>query len=166
MFSQNRFHFEDCFSCVGSKTTIFFKFDLKSIWILNNISGYAGINCQENINECQNVNCRHGGTCVDGLGSYTCSCLQGYTGSHCEVVIDVCDSQPCQHGGSCFNFSTNLGIKYECRCLVGTSGLCFKFTFFLSFLLWNLELGLVFLFLFCLNLKFVIWLKGYSSKIE
>lgn len=87
------------------------------------IAGFAGINCQENINDCLNVNC-HNGSCVDMLNTYQCSCLSGYTGTHCEIETNVCDSQPCQYGGSCFSYHTSDGLRYECRCLPGTSGKC------------------------------------------
>ena len=36
------------------------------------------------IDDCIGVTCQHGGHCLDGLASYTCSCPSGYTGRHCE----------------------------------------------------------------------------------
>lgn len=31
-----------------------------------------------------NYACSNGGSCVDGISNYSCSCLAGYTGDHCE----------------------------------------------------------------------------------
>lgn len=36
------------------------------------------------IDECQSNPCRNGGTCVDGLASFTCVCLPSYAGLYCE----------------------------------------------------------------------------------
>ena len=37
------------------------------------------------INDCVNHTCRNGGSCVDGVNSYTCNCLAGFTGDHCDT---------------------------------------------------------------------------------
>ena len=37
------------------------------------------------INDCEKVTCQNGGTCVDGVDSYSCSCVKGYEGTHCET---------------------------------------------------------------------------------
>ena len=29
--------------------------------------------------------CHNGGSCVDGINSYSCNCVTGYTGDHCET---------------------------------------------------------------------------------
>nr|XP_005022007.2 coagulation factor X [Anas platyrhynchos] len=38
-------------------------------------------------NQCSSNPCHYGGQCKDGIGSYTCSCLDGYQGKNCEFVI-------------------------------------------------------------------------------
>ena len=37
------------------------------------------------IDECVNHGCCNGGSCVDGVNSYSCNCVAGYTGDHCET---------------------------------------------------------------------------------
>ena len=39
------------------------------------------------IDECSSDPCAHGGTCRDGVNSFTCSCLEGYTGYDCDTGI-------------------------------------------------------------------------------
>lgn len=36
------------------------------------------------IDECLGHNCQNGATCVDGIDSFTCSCVPGYDGTSCE----------------------------------------------------------------------------------
>lgn len=36
------------------------------------------------IDDCAGVTCLNGGSCVDGVNSFTCRCDVGYTGTHCE----------------------------------------------------------------------------------
>ena len=38
------------------------------------------MNCEININECDSSPCQNKGVCVDGVNSYTCSCVLPYTG--------------------------------------------------------------------------------------
>uniref|UniRef100_U3JP32 coagulation factor Xa n=1 Tax=Ficedula albicollis TaxID=59894 RepID=U3JP32_FICAL len=37
--------------------------------------------------QCSSNPCHYGGQCKDGIGSYTCTCLDGYQGKNCEFVI-------------------------------------------------------------------------------
>ena len=39
------------------------------------------------IDECGSNPCAHNGTCIDGVNSFTCSCVEGYTGHGCETGI-------------------------------------------------------------------------------
>jgi len=85
--------------------------------------------CRTEINECVNHQCQHGATCVNGIGTYTCTCAPGYMGDRCEgstnlqcpagVVghscdVKLCDFIRCQNGGSCAN-----GL---CQCRTGYTG--------------------------------------------
>ena len=47
------------------------------------------------MDDCQSDPCTNGGTCLDGISSYTCHCSVEWTGDHCEVSkqnITVTDS--------------------------------------------------------------------------
>ena len=37
------------------------------------------------INDCLGSPCNNGGTCKDGLATYSCTCPQGFTGTDCEI---------------------------------------------------------------------------------
>jgi len=73
-----------------------------------------------NPNDCPAMNpCNNGGTCVDGIGTYTCSCATGYSGPTCDTNIDDCPAMnPCNNGGTCVD-----GVNaYTCSCAAGYSG--------------------------------------------
>ena len=36
------------------------------------------------VDDCVNQTCANGGSCVDGVNTYSCNCAAGYTGDHCE----------------------------------------------------------------------------------
>ncbi len=37
------------------------------------------------IEDCSADLCQNGGTCLDGINSYFCTCAEGWTGQHCET---------------------------------------------------------------------------------
>uniref|UniRef100_A0A8V5H3B8 Neurogenic locus notch homolog protein 1 n=1 Tax=Melopsittacus undulatus TaxID=13146 RepID=A0A8V5H3B8_MELUD len=96
-------------------------------------SGFSGIHCENNTPDCterysrssscpalgQEHSCFNGGTCVDGINTFTCVCLPGFTGSYCEHDINECDSKPCLNGGTC---QDSYGT-YKCTCPQGYTGL-------------------------------------------
>ena len=43
------------------------------------------LRCLSDFDECGSNPCQNGGTCVDGLNQYTCSCQAGYTGTSCQT---------------------------------------------------------------------------------
>ena len=50
------------------------------------------------IDDCSPGVCKNGGTCHDGVNSYTCSCAPGYTGPNCnngECIRFYCALSPC-----------------------------------------------------------------------
>ncbi|XP_072017666.1 uncharacterized protein [Amphiura filiformis] len=72
----------------------------------------------KDINECSSDPCQNGGTCMDSVNEYSCSCLAGYVGVHCEIDINECSSGHCQNGGTCMD---NVN-GYSCSCLAGYVG--------------------------------------------
>ena len=62
--------------------------------------GFSGALCQNNINDCDGIECPQGKTCIDGIGRYDC-----------QDPIDVvdCASNPCQNNGQCLE--TNNGYR-------------------------------------------------------
>ncbi|XP_025895707.1 fibropellin-3-like [Nothoprocta perdicaria] len=70
------------------------------------------------VNECETLPCLHGGSCINRLGGYQCSCPPGFTGERCEVNIDECLSAPCLHDGSCIDDIAS----YKCHCKRGFAG--------------------------------------------
>uniref|UniRef100_A0A8B9L892 Delta-like protein n=1 Tax=Astyanax mexicanus TaxID=7994 RepID=A0A8B9L892_ASTMX len=74
--------------------------------------GFTGSYCHENINDCASSPCRHGGTCLDGIGSFKCLCPDGWEGALCEQEINECMSGPCMNGGQCVDQLND----FYCRC--------------------------------------------------
>ncbi|OBS60147.1 hypothetical protein A6R68_08774 [Neotoma lepida] len=44
------------------------------------LSGYTGLNCEMNPDDCVRHQCQNGATCLDGLGTYTCLCPKTWKG--------------------------------------------------------------------------------------
>lgn len=49
-----------------------------------NLSGFTGPDCEENSDDCAGHQCQNGGTCQDGLGTYSCLCPEAWTGESCK----------------------------------------------------------------------------------
>ncbi|XP_021341192.1 protein eyes shut-like, partial [Mizuhopecten yessoensis] len=81
-------------------------------------TGYTGQNCGQNIDECMNITCFNGGSCIDRMNAYTCVCSSGYSGPHCEVDIEKCRSNPCHNNGTCVNHNGD----FFCACANGWTG--------------------------------------------
>ncbi|XP_016424796.1 EGF-like repeat and discoidin I-like domain-containing protein 3 [Sinocyclocheilus rhinocerous] len=47
-------------------------------------SGFNGIHCQHNVNECERSPCRNGGICTDLVANYSCECPGEYMGRNCQ----------------------------------------------------------------------------------
>ncbi|HEY4177937.1 MAG TPA: calcium-binding EGF-like domain-containing protein [Kofleriaceae bacterium] len=91
-------------------------------------SGYEGINCEVDIDDCVGVTCENGGTCVDGVDSHTCTCAAGYEGTNCEVDSDDCAASPCPAFEICTDrvngFDCFCDAPTKCTSLAGGEGRC------------------------------------------
>ncbi|KAA0719726.1 Neurogenic locus notch -like protein 1 [Triplophysa tibetana] len=90
------------------------------------VPGYHGTNCSKEINECLSNPCQNGGTCIDLVNTYKCSCPRGTQGVHCEIDIDDCSpaSDPLTGELRCFNEGRcvdRIG-GYGCVCPAGFVG--------------------------------------------
>ncbi|XP_046357628.2 uncharacterized protein LOC124135955 [Haliotis rufescens] len=91
------------------------------------VSGWSGVNCVTNVNECQvNPNiCGSKQICVDNQGSYMCNCPTGYAknGTDC-IDINECAAtvNPCPDNSQC----VNLVGSYVCNCLLGYNNVAEK----------------------------------------
>uniref|UniRef100_A0A8C7XU15 Neurogenic locus notch homolog protein 1 n=1 Tax=Oryzias sinensis TaxID=183150 RepID=A0A8C7XU15_9TELE len=94
--------------------------------ILTCVPGYHGVNCSKEINECQSQPCQNGGTCIDLINTYKCSCPRGTQGVHCEMNVDDCNpfNDPFTNEPKCFNNGRcvdRIG-GYQCMCPPGYVG--------------------------------------------
>ena len=71
------------------------------------------------INECSSEPCMNGGTCTDGINSYSCACVAGYSGEDCEIGM-------CYVTKTLFTLYVLVG-NVVCRTNISTQ-LCFKIT--------------------------------------
>ena len=87
-------------------------------------TGFIGTTCDSNINDCDGNPCDVGGSCSDGVNSFTCSCADGYAGgglnTACAIDFnDDCTEIICGAGGSCEDTGVN---SYDCLCEDGYTG--------------------------------------------
>lgn len=66
-----------CYSTAASRST---RWHQPVVFSLQCMPGYTGQNCEIEINECQSHPCQNGGTCIDLVGHYICSCPPGTLG--------------------------------------------------------------------------------------
>ena len=65
--------------------------------------GYAGMQCESDLDECDSAPCLNGATCTDRVNSFHCQCPPGFIGSQCQTDIDDCVSGPCDKGATCID---------------------------------------------------------------
>ena len=81
--------------------------------------GFAGLNCELNLDECLSAPCQNNGVCTDGWNAFACACTPGWMNTTCEEV-DVCaTADPCEHGAMCTH---DPGLTVECTCTQGYWG--------------------------------------------
>ncbi|XP_071853005.1 adhesion G-protein coupled receptor G4-like isoform X2 [Apostichopus japonicus] len=65
-----------------------------------------------NTNQCYSDPCMNGGTCIDSINMFLCTCPLGFVGDFCENNTNECYSDPCMNGGTCID-SINM---FLCTC--------------------------------------------------
>ena len=92
------------------------------IWICFSLTeGFTGSNCGTLINNCVSSNiCLNGGTCVNQVNSYTCTCAIGFTGAKCDSNVGL--NIPATAASSVNN----------------NTGVCFKYYMFLVSILYKI----------------------------
>ena len=83
-----------------------------------NISRYMGVNCDIDIDDCAKKPCANGGTCIDLVGKFVCSCPPGTSGYLCDINHNDCYEGACFNGGVC----TDRVNGFHCRCPDGFTG--------------------------------------------
>uniref|UniRef100_A0A0K0E8S4 Neurogenic locus Notch protein n=1 Tax=Strongyloides stercoralis TaxID=6248 RepID=A0A0K0E8S4_STRER len=100
-----------------------------------NGTGYKGLTCEEDINECSDIkNSCINGVCENLKGGYRCECKNGYIGKKCNH-LDPClkknfnSTNDLCINGNCINshvISYDNGteiVTYDCQCFDGFEGL-------------------------------------------
>ncbi|XP_005112951.2 protein crumbs [Aplysia californica] len=80
-------------------------------------TGHTGVNCSEDIDECDNANPCGGFPCFNKPGNFSCECQRGYDGIPCQE-INECLSYPCLNEGTC----TDGQDSFSCACVPGYTG--------------------------------------------
>ncbi|XP_059200426.1 protein crumbs homolog 1-like [Centropristis striata] len=99
--------------------------------------GYSGIQCEVEVDTCENNNCSKGATCLKGFQSYACVCPRDLTGQYCEekvpeipwyietnplpqLPVTTCTGTRWNY--SCFNGGNCSEVDNSCYCLPGFTG--------------------------------------------
>lgn len=65
-------HLHSCCSHFFSAPSVSFSYNCDC-----EMTGFAGVHCEEDILECESDPCQHGATCLEGINHYSCLCWPG-----------------------------------------------------------------------------------------
>ncbi|XP_019763330.2 protein crumbs isoform X1 [Dendroctonus ponderosae] len=82
-------------------------------------SGFEGVKCEINKDDCKGVTCPPGQICLDLVNDYECRCRPGFTGDDCSIDIDPCSKDPCINGTCIVDTTSN---DWACKCRPGFTG--------------------------------------------
>lgn len=72
------------------------------------------------VDQCAQLNCRNGGTCLKNATGAYCTCPAGTSPPFCDRIVDPCIPNPCLNGGTCN--SRRFGRFFTCSCVSGFTG--------------------------------------------
>ncbi|MEO1332861.1 MAG: FG-GAP-like repeat-containing protein [Myxococcota bacterium] len=91
-------------------------------------TGFDGVTCEEDIDECLGAPCLNGGTCSNTEGGFDCVCVAGFIGDECETDArggcpdsPTSDDNPCENGGVCDDTGGAVTCDCEGTGFTGTS---------------------------------------------
>ncbi|TNN67237.1 Fibropellin-1 [Liparis tanakae] len=81
------------------------------------VDGWTGVDCAEDVDECDSGPCLNGAQCQesDVPGEFSCTCPPFFSGPLCSQPYDPCDPlhNPCLHNSTCLTRSNGTS---SCRC--------------------------------------------------
>lgn len=82
--------------------------------------GWTGVDCAEDVNECDSGPCLNGAQCQESNlpGEFSCTCPPFFSGPLCNQPYDPCDPfhNPCLNNSTCLTRSNGTA---SCRCPAG-----------------------------------------------
>jgi len=86
-------------------------------------TGYTGVHCEVDINECASHPCYFNGTCIDRVSSYECLCQAVFMRERCEAVIRQCPlNNPCGLNAVCVEKPAGMSVcQYTTLCVYSYS---------------------------------------------
>lgn len=80
-------------------------------------NGTSGSSCEVNFNDCKNITCRNGGTCIDLINNFICKCAVNYYGTFCAYLENKCENSQCVSNNTVA--CQNQVHTYYCHCKEG-----------------------------------------------